>query len=158
MAPGLGSGSQGLIQLRRSWDLPVQDAVEQGDAGFEAAPTSGHVEDQVAAGAAEDGATGEHLCAERGGLAVAAQAGGTLIYARPFGPNNRFIDLVFCVAAHPIAGVYSLLMDRARVLMNCGATLDGNSGAAIGYPGIDGYSYFGPNLGGDPFGPGSGAG
>ena len=32
----------------------------------------------MAAGAAEDGATGEHLGAERDGLAVAAQAGGTL--------------------------------------------------------------------------------
>ena len=87
-----------------------------------------------------------------------AMTGGTLIYAQSFGPNKRFMDLVFCVASHPIAGVYGLYMDRARVQIGLNASGSDYSGAAIGYPGIEGYSYYGPSLGGAAFGPGSGAG
>jgi uncharacterized protein YidB (DUF937 family) len=87
-----------------------------------------------------------------------AMTGGTLIYAQSFGPNKRFMDLVFCVASHPIAGVYGLYMDRARVQIALIASGSDHSGAAIGYPGIEGYSYYGPSLGGAAFGPGSGAG
>src|SRR5712692_6340294 len=39
LGSGSGSGYERRIQLRRSWDLPVQDAVEQGNSRLQSAPT-----------------------------------------------------------------------------------------------------------------------
>jgi hypothetical protein len=52
-----------------------------GDALLQAAPGSGQVQDQAAAGSAEQSAAEENLGAQRGGLAIAGEAAGALKFS-----------------------------------------------------------------------------
>src|SRR5215203_2787277 len=64
------SGGEVKIQLRRSWKLGGQDAVEKGLAGGETAPGLGEKEDGFVAAAAGDGAAQEQGGADGGGAAL----------------------------------------------------------------------------------------
>src|SRR3984885_14387802 len=66
----LESGCDDYFQLRRSWDLPVQDVVQQRDPCLEATPAFRQVKHQATAGSAENGTTGEDLSPDRGRLAI----------------------------------------------------------------------------------------
>lgn len=54
----LGSSFERRLQLRRSWNLPVQDAVQQGNSRLQPAPTFRQVDHEPAAGPPKDRPTG----------------------------------------------------------------------------------------------------
>lgn len=73
-----GPSSKDRLQLRRRWNLPVQEAVKPGDARVETIPTFAHEEHRSTAGATEDGTADEHLRADCAGLAITSPACCTL--------------------------------------------------------------------------------
>src|SRR5437764_282842 len=75
---GVGSGCDERIQLRRSRDLPTQDAVEQRVCGFQTAPALGEMEHEPATCAAQDGSAGKDLGANRCRFAIRRQIGSAL--------------------------------------------------------------------------------
>src|SRR5438270_10191137 len=75
---GVGSGCDERIQLRRSRDLPTQDAVEQRVSGFQTAPALGEMEHEPATCAAQDGSAGKDLGANRCRVAITRQIGSAL--------------------------------------------------------------------------------
>src|SRR6266851_10458974 len=74
LGSGSGSGYERRFQLRRSWNLPVQDTVQQGDSGFQPAPTVRQMEHQTAARSTENSTAGEYLRPNGGGRAIDRQA------------------------------------------------------------------------------------
>ena len=48
--------------------------------------------------------------------------GGTLIYCNTFGDNDKWMDMVICLTAHPIQSVDALLFDKNRVLFGANNT------------------------------------
>src|SRR5690242_14158017 len=77
-AGGRGSGRDDGMQLRRSWDWPAQDVVEQRTSRFQTTPAFGQMKRQAPARAAENGSAGQHLRAERGRFSIGWQASCTL--------------------------------------------------------------------------------
>src|SRR6266567_203182 len=73
LGSGSGSGYERRIQLRRSWDLPVQDAVEQGNSRPQSAPTFRQMNHQSAAGPPKNCSAGEDLSPEGSRLAIDRQ-------------------------------------------------------------------------------------
>lgn len=68
--------------------------------------------------------------------------GGTAIYDYEWGSNDKFRDMVFCLADHQCQDVYGLLFDRQRVQIDTTKTLAGVPPSA--FPAINGGCSFTP--------------
>jgi hypothetical protein len=47
-----------------------------------------------------------------------AKVGGTIIYINSFGDSDKYLDLVFVLASHPVLGIDALLFDNQRILID----------------------------------------
>ena len=68
--------------------------------------------------------------------------GGNMIFCQEFGDNDKYMDMVFCLADHPSAGVVELMFNRA--LLQIDTTRVPSGVAASTYPIINGGTSFGP--------------